>query len=78
MAIATFNGTVLQVYKTTNKKKESVQYYANLFPPQAPMKEFTYEYLYGNLQLIKGSSSDEENDLLIHCIHALELSGSFE
>jgi hypothetical protein len=77
MAIATFNGNVLQVHKTTNKKKETLHYFLRLFPFQKSSKEYSFEYKDGNLQLREGDATDREIDLMIHCIQALELSEAF-
>jgi hypothetical protein len=77
MAIATFNGNVLQVHKTTNRQKETLHYFVRLFPFQKSSKEFSFEYKDGNLELREGDASEREKDLMIHCIQALELSEAF-
>jgi hypothetical protein len=77
MAIATFNGDVLQVHKTTNKLKNTLHYFLRHFPSQKSSREFSFEYKEGHLELRDGDATDRERDLLIHCIQALELSGAF-
>lgn len=77
MAIATFNGDVLQVHKTTNKQKNTLHYFLRHFPFQKSSKEFSFEYKEGHLELREGDATDRERDLLIHCIQALELSDAF-
>jgi hypothetical protein len=77
MAVATFNGNVLQVHKTTNKQKDTLHYFLRLFPLQKSTKEFSFEYKNGNLELREGDATEREKDLMIHCIQALELSDAF-
>jgi hypothetical protein len=77
MAIATFNGNVLQVHKTSNRQKDTLHYFLRLFPLQKSSREFTYEYKDGNLELREGAATEREKDLMIHCIQALELSEAF-
>ena len=77
MAIATFNNAVLQVHKATNRQKETVHYFAKLFPFQKSLKEFTFEYISGMLELREGDATDREKEMLIHSIQALELSDAF-
>jgi hypothetical protein len=77
MAIATLNGNVLQVHKTTNKQKNTLHYFLRLFPLQKSSREFSFEYKEGHLELREGDANDREKDLLIHCIQALELSDAF-
>ena len=77
MAIATFNGNVLQVHKTTNNKKETLHYFIRFFHLLEYSREFTFEYKEGNLELREGEATDREKELIVHCIQALELSEAF-
>ena len=77
MAIATFNGNVLQVHKASNARNQTLHYFLRLFPIQKSSKEFSFEYKNGNLELREGDATEREKELMIHCIQALELSEAF-
>jgi hypothetical protein len=77
MAIATFNGNVLQVHKASNSRNQTLHYFLRLFPIQKSSKEFSFEYKNGNLELREGDATEREKELMIHCIQALELSEAF-
>ena len=77
MAIATVNNRVFQIRRNINRNEDFVHYHAKLFHDHEPVKEFTFEYADGTFSLRKGSATERERELIIHCIQALELSDAF-
>jgi len=75
MAIATFNGVVIQVHKKSND--DSSDYHARLFSDHKAMTSFILEYREGNFELVEGKANDKEKELMIRAIQALELSDAF-
>ena len=71
------NDIILKVHKRVNEEKELVHYYIKLFHNEKAARDFTFEYIGGNLVVTRGKLSQKESDLLIRCIQVLELSDSF-
>lgn len=71
------NDIILKIHKRVNEERELLHYYVKIFHNQNPARDFTFEYVEGNLIVTRGAVSKSEFELLVRCIQVLELSDSF-
>lgn len=68
------NDIILKIHKRVNEEKGLLRYYIKFFHNNTSARDFTFEYLDGNLTVTRGAVSQKEKDLLVRCIQMLELS----